>query len=342
MFRKLSIVVVLGVFAPATMVVQAAEHNVLEEPVLRASRMIGLEVVDRQGSEKVGKVENLVVGQDGERITHVIVTTREAEGNAAKQYPVPIEALRLIDRSSARPEATPPRRGTPPTPQPAPGQPARPGTPGVGTPPTPQPAPGRPARPGTPRPERRVEDPARERDHDLAVRLNVTRDRLQEAPVLKADDLSVLADVEWLNRLAKFHEVQETTKRREQPVLTAKDLLASEVRGPKEEKEGVASLKDVVFELPSGRIRYGALTFARVEDAAEKLFPVPWTLMKITIEDPPCLTMQREVTAEMVRAAEGFAEDETWPATADDRWLAGDFRQPRETRVGEREHPLLR
>lgn len=288
MLGKWNIVVVLGALAAAVSV-YATEHTVLEEPVLRASRMIGLDVVDRQ-IEKVGQIDDLVVGQDGERITHVIVAARGAEGDAVRRHPVPIEAVRIVQQ-------------------------------------------------GADRPKQRGEQAAK---HGCAVRLNVTRDRFQEAPALKADDLSVLADTEWLNRLAKFHKVLETTKRREQPVLTAKHLLDMEVRGPKAEAEHLASLNDMVFDAPSGRIRYGALTFKRIEDVAEKLFPVPWALMTITINEAQYLRMRRKVTAEMVRAAEGFANDAAWPATADERWLTGDFRKPREDRVGEREQPLLR
>ncbi len=312
MFRKCSVALVLVAFATGSVVVHAADSNVLEEPILRASRTIGLDVVNQQ-NETLGKVGDLVVGQDGERITHIILIARGTEGNAERRHPVPIEAVRIVGQGDARP-AMPP--ATPPATRPATPQATRPA-------------------------DQRVAERAESRGRRWAVRIDLTRDRVAEAPALEDDDLTILADEAKLKQIAEFYRVMETTKRRERPVLTVKDLLDFDVR--RAEKTGrVAKLEDLVFEIPSGRIRYGALDFTVAPERPEGLFPVPWVMFTISVGEERYLTFERDVTQEMLQAAERFAEDETWPATADTRWLTGDFRQPLDERVGEREQPLLR
>jgi len=94
-------------------------------------------------------------------------------------------------------------------------------------------------------------------------------------------------------------------------VLTASTLNGDSVRNSAGDDLG--SVDDIMIDLPSGRIAYVVLSFGGVLGMGNKLFAVPWDVLRVD-EDEKCLIC--DVDKSVLETAPGFDKD-NWPDMAD-------------------------
>ena len=306
MCRKMS--VALAVVAAATTAVAfAAEHEQRPGHIVKASESIGLDVVNMQ-NEDLGQVNDLIVGPDGERISHLLVSEGGVLGIGATLRAVPLEAAEL-------------RRGADGD-QPA-GAQAAPGQPAADT------------------PADRRGDVRREEGEWVFV-IDITRERFEQAPAMERDDLTALADQQTLTQVDEYYNVEPQVERQEGRLYRVSDLTGLNIRDVRDE-DNLGTLEEIVFESRTGKIRYGALSFGGFLGIGDRLFAIPWDSLEpvrpADEEDVQHLTLLVHVSEERLREAEGFPEED-WPATADERFLAE--REDQAPLVGERDEDIRR
>ena len=78
----------------------------------------------------------------------------------------------------------------------------------------------------------------------------------------------------------------------------------------------LGEIKEIMIDVPSGRVAYAVLSVGGFLGIGEKLIAVPWRALQI---DPPNHRFTLNVTKEQIEKAEGFDKDR-WPSMADERW----------------------
>ena len=100
-------------------------------------------------------------------------------------------------------------------------------------------------------------------------------------------------------------------------VLSADTLSGTRVRNPKGEELG--SIKQIMIDIPSGRVAYAVLTFGGFLGLGDKLFAIPWEAMTLN-EDQQCFLLDADRS--FFENAPGFDKN-NWPETPDTRWSGG-------------------
>jgi len=80
--------------------------------------------------------------------------------------------------------------------------------------------------------------------------------------------------------------------------------------------EDLGEIKDIMIDVPSGRVAYAVLSFGGFLGIGDKLFAIPWQALQL---DPENHRFVLDVDKERLRAAPGFDKDH-WPSMADERW----------------------
>jgi len=80
--------------------------------------------------------------------------------------------------------------------------------------------------------------------------------------------------------------------------------------------EDLGDIKDIMIDVPSGRVAYAVLSFGGVLGMGSKLFAVPWRAMQL---DPENHRFILDVDKDQLKNAPGFDKDH-WPSMADQRW----------------------
>ena len=91
--------------------------------------------------------------------------------------------------------------------------------------------------------------------------------------------------------------------------------------------EDLGELRDIMIDVPSGRVAYAVLSFGGFLGMGDKLFAIPWQALQLDTENH-CFVLN--VSKERLRDAPGFDKDH-WPSMADQRW-ATDLHRYYETR----------
>jgi sporulation protein YlmC with PRC-barrel domain len=97
-------------------------------------------------------------------------------------------------------------------------------------------------------------------------------------------------------------------------VLAASTLEGDTVRNPTGENLG--KIDEIMIDIPSGRVAYAVLSFGGVLRMGNKLFAVPWSVLKVD-EDEKCFVL--DVDKRTLESAPGFDKD-NWPDMADTTW----------------------
>jgi sporulation protein YlmC with PRC-barrel domain len=97
-------------------------------------------------------------------------------------------------------------------------------------------------------------------------------------------------------------------------VLSASSLASHSVTNKLGEDLG--SVKEIMIDLPSGRIAYAVLSFGGFLGMGNKLFAIPWEVLTVD-EDRKCLVLDADKAT--LEKAPGFDKDH-WPDMADSRW----------------------
>ncbi|HVB79445.1 MAG TPA: PRC-barrel domain-containing protein [Candidatus Binataceae bacterium] len=97
-------------------------------------------------------------------------------------------------------------------------------------------------------------------------------------------------------------------------VLSASSLASHSVKNKLGEDLG--SVKEIMIDVPSGRIAYAVLSFGGFLGMGNKLFAIPWEVLTVD-EERKCLVLDADKAT--LEKAPGFDKDH-WPDMADSRW----------------------
>ena len=82
--------------------------------------------------------------------------------------------------------------------------------------------------------------------------------------------------------------------------------------------EDLGDIKEIMLDVHHGTIVYAVLSFGGFLGIADKLFAVPWSVLKL---DPANKRFQLDVDKARLESAPGFDKD-NWPDMADPTWQA--------------------
>ncbi len=97
-------------------------------------------------------------------------------------------------------------------------------------------------------------------------------------------------------------------------IMAASTLEGNDVVNGKGEDLG--EIKEIMIDVPSGRVAYAVLSSGGILGMGDKLFAIPWSALTLDTENK-CFILN--VDAELVQNAPGFDKDH-WPSMADSTW----------------------
>ena len=100
-------------------------------------------------------------------------------------------------------------------------------------------------------------------------------------------------------------------------LMGADTLMGNDVYNRQEEDLG--DIKEIMLDVPAGRISYAVLSFGGVLGMGEKLFAVPWDALTL---DTANKRFTLDVSKDQLKNAPGFDKD-TWPNMSDQTWAKG-------------------
>jgi sporulation protein YlmC with PRC-barrel domain len=102
-------------------------------------------------------------------------------------------------------------------------------------------------------------------------------------------------------------------------VLSASTLEGDRVRNASGEDLG--KIDEIMIDIPTGRIAYAVLSFGGFLGMGDRLFAIPWSVLKVD-EDEKCLVLN--VDKSLLEKAPGFDKN-NWPDMSDTTWGAEVF-----------------
>ena len=97
-------------------------------------------------------------------------------------------------------------------------------------------------------------------------------------------------------------------------LMGANTLVGNSVYNTKGEDLG--KIKDIMLNIPHGKVSYAVLEFGGFLGMGEKLFAVPWDALKLDTENK---RFTLNIDKERLENAPGFDKDH-WPNMADETW----------------------
>lgn len=107
---------------------------------------------------------------------------------------------------------------------------------------------------------------------------------------------------------------QENPEKRIRRVLSASSLSGDRVKSPTNEDLG--KIKELMIDIPTGKVAYAVLSFGGVLGVGDKLFAVPWNALTLDEDEKEFVLSAEKATLE---SAPGFDKD-SWPDMADPSW----------------------
>jgi len=101
------------------------------------------------------------------------------------------------------------------------------------------------------------------------------------------------------------------------PRIMAADTLEGD-KVVNEVGEDLGEVKDIMIDVPSGRVAYAVLSFGGILGMGNKLFAIPWQALQL---DPENHRFILNADKEQLKDAPGFDKDH-WPSMADQRWAS--------------------
>lgn len=102
--------------------------------------------------------------------------------------------------------------------------------------------------------------------------------------------------------------------RRFRRVMGATTLAGDSVRNGAGESLG--KVKELMIDIPSGRVAYAVLSFGGILNMGNKLFAVPWNALTLDEDEKQFIL---DVDKNRLENAPGFDKD-NWPDMADESW----------------------
>jgi sporulation protein YlmC with PRC-barrel domain len=147
------------------------------------------------------------------------------------------------------------------------------------------------------------------------LEVDVTQERFQEAPTLE-DDWSVVEDPEWAAKLDAFYGLEDLERHEEQQTYRGSQLTGTRVRDRTRLRD-LGNLREIVFEIGTGQIRYGALADGGFLGFDETLVAVPWEAFTVQeIDGWTEFNLVLDASEEQIDGAAGF-DHNNWPRVAD-------------------------
>lgn len=97
-------------------------------------------------------------------------------------------------------------------------------------------------------------------------------------------------------------------------IMSASSLEGDDVINTKGENLG--EIKEIMIDVPSGRVAYAVLSSGGLLGIGDKLFAIPWSALTLDLSRE-CFVL--DVDAEKLKNAPGFDKDH-WPSMADTTW----------------------
>ncbi len=98
-------------------------------------------------------------------------------------------------------------------------------------------------------------------------------------------------------------------------LMTAERLCGNPVINPQDEVLG--EIEEIVIDVPRGRIAYAAMASGGFLGLGERLFAVPWTVLRYDA-GRQCFVM--DASRQVFETASGFDKDH-WPTQPQQEWL---------------------
>ena len=108
--------------------------------------------------------------------------------------------------------------------------------------------------------------------------------------------------------------IKTDPEKRYRSVLTASTLSGDSVKNRADEDLG--KIKELMIDIPSGRVAYAVLSFGGFLGMGDKLFAVPWSALTLD-EDRKCFVLDADKGK--LENAPGFDKD-NWPDMTDTLW----------------------
>jgi hypothetical protein len=108
--------------------------------------------------------------------------------------------------------------------------------------------------------------------------------------------------------------IKTNPEKRYRRVLTASTLCGDSVKNRADEDLG--KIKELMIDIPSGRVAYAVLSFGGFLGMGDKLFAVPWDALTLD-EDRKCFVLDADKAK--LENAPGFYKD-NWPDMTDTLW----------------------
>jgi len=80
--------------------------------------------------------------------------------------------------------------------------------------------------------------------------------------------------------------------------------------------EKIGDIKDIMIDVPTGRVAYAVMAAGGFLGMGEKLFAIPWTALTLDA-DRKCFLL--DASSDQIKNAPGFDKDH-WPSMADPTW----------------------
>lgn len=110
-------------------------------------------------------------------------------------------------------------------------------------------------------------------------------------------------------------EIKKTDpEKRLRRVMSSNSLTGDSVRNPADEDLG--KVKELMIDVPSGRVAYAVLSFGGFLGAGDKLFAIPWDALTLDEDEKQFIL---DIDKETLKNAPGFDKD-NWPDMADPSW----------------------
>jgi sporulation protein YlmC with PRC-barrel domain len=82
--------------------------------------------------------------------------------------------------------------------------------------------------------------------------------------------------------------------------------------------ESLGEIKEIMLDVPTGRVAYAVLSFGGFLGIADKLFAVPWSALTLDTENKQFVL---DVDKDRLKDAPGFDKDH-WPSMAQSTWAS--------------------
>jgi sporulation protein YlmC with PRC-barrel domain len=100
-------------------------------------------------------------------------------------------------------------------------------------------------------------------------------------------------------------------------LMGADTLMGNDVYNRQDEDLG--DIKEIMLDVPAGRISYAVLSYGGVLGMGEKLFAVPWNALTLDTDNK---RFTLDVSKDSLKDAPGFDKDH-WPNMSDQTWAEG-------------------